>query len=161
MLHVVPIAELHPVQVCCECREDGVGHGGLVAVGHVAGEELDELGQTLGHGWRCGQRAATGLHALGAFHGLQHLPQPVGHAAARFLQGAVQRLLPFCDAFRARTPIIRYDLLHFLQRIAADGAQSHCQFEGKNVSVALNGVLAIVVELPVLIHYILEHQSFI
>ena len=35
MLHVVPVAKLHSVQVCSQRGEHGTGHGGLVVPGHI------------------------------------------------------------------------------------------------------------------------------
>ena len=53
MIYIIPVAELHPVQVSGECREDGAGNGWFVKPRDVFGEQFDEWRKFLGHRrWR-------------------------------------------------------------------------------------------------------------
>ena len=161
VLHIVPVAEPHAMQMDTQCREYRISYGGLVEPGHVLRQQPYQRRQPFRHRRRSGQRTATGLHACLRFHGLQHLLQPIRHPLPRLLQRVLQRLpifsltLVLWRGAGGEAPVVGYDRHHFLQRVSADATDGHRQFEGQRITVALHGFLAAIEELPVLLDDIL------
>ena len=148
MLHIIPVAELHTVQVNSQCREHRIGHSRLVEPRHVLRQQLQQRRQFLRHRWWRGRRTAASLHASLRLQRLQHLFQPVGHTLLWFLQGILQRL---AILFGLGFPVVRNDRHHLLQRIAADATDGHRQFKRQCVTVTLHRLLSVVEQFPILL----------
>ena len=166
VLYVIPISELHAVQVGSQCREHRIGHSGLVEPGHVLRQQPNQRRQLFGHRWRCCQRTTTSLHRLLRLQRLQHLLQPVRHSLLRLFQRTLDSSAPLVGVV-LRTgaislcPVVGHHRQHLLQLIAADAADSHSQLERQHVTVAVRGHLSVVEQFPILRDDVLEQHTVV
>ena len=166
MLHIVPISELHTVQVNSQCREHRIGHSGFVEPGDVLRQQPYQRRQLLRHRRWCRQRTATSLHTCLRLQRLQHLLQAVRHTLTRLLQRTLDGLAPLGQIIlRTSTvglyPVVRNYRHHLLQRIAADTADGYRQFESQHITVTIHRLLAVVVQFPILRDDVLKQHPIV
>ena len=113
MIHVVPIAKPHPMQMRAKGGKHRLAHRRLIEVGHLARQQRQAGRQPCRHRGRALPCATRHRQLRVLTQGVQHLTQPEGHPLAWLLQSTLDGASPLllleavvARDHRLQTPLI-------------------------------------------------------